>query len=360
MIVVLLATTACGSVAYRGPASSTRTISSVPIGIGQSPEPSSPSSGEIAGNVSYPAGSLHAQTVYAIAIDGSRFYTLETVFGQSAYTLLGVPSGDYFVFTTPWDLPGDRFQAGYTRAISCGLTVNCNDHSLISVHVAAGVTTSGIGPVDWYAPRDFYPLIPSGVPPARSGVPPYSSLGAPPPTFQDAQQAAVYFAQASTRARSVQSSTACPFNIACVWITGKHDGQAAAYFTAQAGSNGSTQNCAIYLISTSSGWHVLGGYYSLVCSLAGTPFPTVGGSGQIQVALGETGCVNVHSAPSLSAKVVACLPAGTAIALDDGPAYVPASNPLPQADLPWALDYWWHIAGRGWVVHLYVLTRHYG
>jgi hypothetical protein len=76
--------------------------------------------------------------------------------------------------------------------------------------------------------------------------------------------------------------------------------------------------------------------------------------------LGETGCVNVHSAPRLSAKVVGCLPNGTAVTIDDGPAYAAASPPLPQIDLPWALDYWWHIVGRGWVVHAYVLTRHYG
>ena len=357
VIGVVLAVGACSSPSggHRDIASSAR--AATPFG-----------SASISGKVSYPAGRLLAQTVYATATDGTRFYTVETVSGQSAYTLLGVTPGDYFVLTT-W--PGDvvsssagaepiyRFPAGYTRAVPCGLTVDCQDHSLISVHVAAGATTSGIDPDDWYAPRDFYPPIPSGAAPARPGVPSNSSLASP-PTFQDPQQAAEYFAQAYTRGRYVQFSGYCPMNTACVWITGHRDGQAAAYFTVQAGSNGTTQDCAVYLISTASGWHAQGGYWSPVCSSMGTPFPIVGANGQIQMGPGETGCVNVHSAPSLSAKVVACLSAGTAIALDDGPAYVPAPTPLPQTDLPWALDYWWHIAGRGWVVHAYVLARHYG
>jgi hypothetical protein len=369
VIVLLLVTAACGSVVSRGTASSSRLASPVPV----SGMP--PGSGSIMGSVGYPAGVLPAQTIYAITTGGSRFYTLETAFGQRTYTMLGVAPGDYFVFSITTNfLPGQasssarsqsgyRFPAGYTKAVPCGLSIACSDHTPISVHVAGGATTSGVDPVDWYGPNDSFPLIPpSGAAPVRSGVPDYSTVVAPLPLFKDLNKAMQYVAVAATTARYVQSSSACPVNVACVRMTGEHDGQAAAYFTVEAGSNSTTQNCDVYLVSTSSGWQGLGGYVwsSIVCSLTGAPFPSVGESGQIQMALGETGCVNVHSAPSLSAKVVGCLPKGTAVAIDDGPAYAPASPPLPQIDLPWALDYWWHIVGRGWVVHAYVLTRRYG
>jgi hypothetical protein len=372
VLVVFVAATACGSVASRGPASSARTSSTVS-------SPSNPppaNTGQIAGALSYPAGVLPAQTVYAIATDGSRFFTVETVFGQRTYTMLGVAPGDYFVLTiAPGFLPYDQvipslrpspvhepFPAGYTKAVPCGGSTACSDHTLISVHVMAGTTTSGVDPADWCWPQCSLPIIPpSGTPPVRSDVPNYSP-SEPLPAFQDRNQAAAQIASAETAGRFVASPAACPMNVACVWNTGERDGQSAAYLTVSARSNGISQNCVVYLVNRSSGWSGLGGgvFSSVVCSQTGTPFPIVGGSGQIQMALGETGCVNVHSNPSLGAKVMACLSKGTTVIVDDGPAYVPATPPLPQIDLPWALDYWWHLAGQGWVVHAYLLTRHYG
>jgi hypothetical protein len=367
VIATLLVISACGSVVSKGPASSARTPA-------QSQPTLSADSGQITGTLGYPAGVLPAETVYAVATDGSRFFTSETVFGQRTYTILGITPGDYFVLTVALNyIPSEvssaarmgsasRFPAGYTKSVPCGLSINCNDHTLIPVHVSAGAAVSGIDPGDWYAPMDSFPLIPpSGAFPSRPGVPDISTASSL-PTFQDPKQATTFIASAVTRGRYVSSSTHCPINIACVWSTAERDGQSAADFGVVAGSNGTKQNCAIYLVKNSSGWQGLGGnvFSTAVCSLTGSPFPGVGESGQIQMALGETGCVNVHSAPSLSANVVGCMAKGTDVAIDDGPAYVPAKPPLPQSDLPWALDYWWHIAGKGWVVHAYLLTRHYG
>jgi hypothetical protein len=309
-----------------------------------------------------------------MATGDSRFFTVETVSGQSAYTMRGVTPGDYFVLTVAPEAPyyhasssartGQvyRFPAGYTKAVACGLSVTCNDHSLVTVRVSAGATTVGIDPTDWYGP-DTFPLIPpSGQLPVRAGVPVDLTLGLS-TSFPDPKRATAYIAAAVTTGRYVTSSDACPINTACVWMTAEQDGQSAAYSTVVAGSNGITQNCAIYLVSRSSGWQGLGGDVGIdsVCSPTGPPFPGVGEHGQIQMGLGETGCVNVHSAPGLSAKVVGCLPKGATVAIDEGPAYVLASPPLPPIDLPSAtLDYWWHVAGEGWVVHAYLLARHYG
>jgi hypothetical protein len=386
-ILLLLPVVACGSVANRGPASSP----SAPANSGQSPSSNVPAdSGQIAGHLSYPAGFavgeagaptgvLPAQTVYAIATQGSRFFTVETAFDQSTYKMVGVAAGDYFVLTVApasyyvsnvaisaarRGAAAYRFPAGYTKSVQCGLAAGCDDHSLISIHVSAGTTTSGIDPTDWYAPMGALPVIPPAgdAPGYRQDVPdvPIGSLAGYFPdsmvTFELPLMAAV-----ATTSRYVAAKTDCPANIACAWTIGRHDGSSAAYYTVQAGSNGTTQTCAIYTISTSTSWGFLSGSASgVVCSSNGGPFPSVGQSGQIQMALGEKGCVNVHATPSLSAKVVTCLPAGTAISIDDGPAYVPATTPFPNTDLPWALDYWWHVAGQGWVVHAYVVARHYG
>src|SRR5262245_61145074 len=96
-LLVLVTISACGTVTSRGPASSARE-SSPPANTGQ-----------IAGNVAYPAGVRPAQTVYAVATDGSRFFTVETVFGQPTYTMLGVTPGDYWVLAFAVGfLPYDR------------------------------------------------------------------------------------------------------------------------------------------------------------------------------------------------------------------------------------------------------------
>ena len=44
-------------------------------------------------------------------------------------------------------------------------------------------------------------------------------------------------------------------------------------------------------------------------------------------------------------------PEGTDVTIDDGPNYLP--EPTPLADF--GLNYWWHVASRGWVVHRYVM-----
>ena len=136
-VALLLVTAACGSQVSPGPALSSRLAS-----------------GSITGSVGYPAGVLPAQTIYSIATDRSRFYMVETAFGQRTYTMLGVAPGDYYVFSVAPDfLPyqasssarsqsGYRFPAGYTKAVPCGLSISCTDHTPISVHVAGGATTS--------------------------------------------------------------------------------------------------------------------------------------------------------------------------------------------------------------------------
>ncbi len=64
-----------------------------------------------------------------------------------------LPPGTYHVIVYTvggGGFPGG-FAGGYTKAVPCGLAVECADHSLIDVAVAGGQHVSGVDPADWYA-----------------------------------------------------------------------------------------------------------------------------------------------------------------------------------------------------------------
>jgi hypothetical protein len=287
-------------------------------------------------------GGLPAQDVYAISTDGLRFYVTQTVPGQWRWKIVGLSAGPYVVYTTGRvervasgtysDNP--RFMSGYTTAVACGLLASCTDHSPVIVNVRSRAETTGVDTFDWYS-TDF-PLIPIAGPP-----PPF--VNDPPTTFPSAVTAAAYAGALATAARQVHSPSQCPVNLACFWLTSSHAGSGAAYYVAEAGANGDYMSCGLYLIGSGSAWQL----FASICR-ASAAFPAVGASGRVQLGMGESGCVNVHSSPSLSARVVACLTAGTSVTVDDGPDYLMTSS----QDL--STQYWWHLAGLGWMVHTYL------
>jgi hypothetical protein len=339
-------------------ASPARTSDTPTVQASTPPPPAS--NGSIEGVVGYPADLLLAQAVYAVATDGSRYYYVETIgFGRpfsrddperGAYRLLGVAPGEYFVLTAVRDLADPRmasgtpkarhFDAAYTKSVQCGLTVSCTDHSLVPVHVSPGATVIGIDPGDWYVNNANYPVIPGAGPPGLD-------LGTPPAAFQTPKQAAVYFAQLKTSARYVQSSADCQVNRSCLWFTAEHERSTSAYFTSEAGTNGLFRICTFYLTNTPSGWQ----YFDSNCRRVGTAFPAVGSTGRLVIGFGGTGCIDIHAAPGLTTKVITCLPENTAVTIDEGPDYLPESTPSPD----FGLNFWWHVARRGWVAHRYVM-----
>jgi hypothetical protein len=211
----------------------------------------------------------------------------------------------------------------------------------VSVHVSRGAKVTGIDPGDWYVNNATYPVIPGGGPPGLE-------LQTPPPAFHIPKQAAVYFAQLKTSARIVQSSADCQVNRSCLWLTSEHVATAAAYFTSEAGTNGSFRICTFYLTSMSSAWQ----YFDSNCRRVATAFPALGSSGRLMIGFGGTGCIRIHAAPGPTAKVVSCLPENTDVTIDDGPYYLPESTPSPEI----GLNFWWHLARRGWVAHRYLMN----
>src|SRR6266542_426664 len=133
---------ACGGTASptgAGAASGVRATLGSPAPAGQA--------GAISGHLGYPSEFLPGLGVYAISVDGARYYKVESASYQPQYTMVGVPAGDYYVYAAsrwPIGFPQERFGAAYTTAVPCGVKVGCDDHSPITVHVTAGSTTPDV------------------------------------------------------------------------------------------------------------------------------------------------------------------------------------------------------------------------
>jgi hypothetical protein len=135
--------------------------------------------------------------------------------------------------------------------------------------------------------------------------------------------------------------TACPASATkCLAIQSEVDGDHAAYFRAHVGSSKEWAACFIYAFQDATGWHFL----DMVCAgpESGVSWPDVGEIDYVFVTAGT--CANARATPGLTAKVVACLSAGTTVSIDGGPDYV--VEPLPRVS-----HMWWHIQGKGWMAH---------
>ncbi len=75
---------------------------------------------------------------------------------------------------------------------------------------------------------------------------------------------------------------------------------------------------------------------------SGVFWPDVGSIDYVFVPVGS--CANLRAAPGLSSKVVGCLPADTMVTVDGGPDYVIERAPAIS-------HLWWHIQGKGWMAH---------
>lgn len=115
--------------------------------------------GSISGSLGYPSEAIPELEVFAFNIeDQTKYYSVKTSVNQQNFTLENVNPGSYYIVA--YALGFNGLAGGYTKAIPCGLTVDCTDHSLISVEVDAGVDTSNIEVRDWYAPEGSFPKKP--------------------------------------------------------------------------------------------------------------------------------------------------------------------------------------------------------
>ena len=114
--------------------------------------------GIIKGVLGYPSEGIPPLEVYAISsTDDSKFFFIKTTQNQSVFEIENVDPGTYYVLA----YTESNFAGGWTKAVPCGLTVDCNDHSLTSVVVKAGEATIGVEVKDWYAPENTFPPRPN-------------------------------------------------------------------------------------------------------------------------------------------------------------------------------------------------------
>src|SRR5262249_52042679 len=190
--------------------------------------------------------------------------------------------GDYFIYAVArFGSVQDHFAAGYTKAVPCGLTGSCTDHSPLRVRVDAGRRTPGIDPSDWYPDRAQFPLIPDGT----------TSIPAPPPAdFDSSDAAARSLGETRLVGRFVSGPSECAAGRACFWIVSKIDGHNASYFTAYAGSNEDLLRCVLYTVQEGDRWRQL----DFRCNPADQGVsPSLHERAHIHLGMGETGCVRV-------------------------------------------------------------------
>lgn len=113
--------------------------------------------GVVQGKLCYPSEYIPAMNVYLKSSNSNLVYKLMSKENQKTFTFKKVAEGNYvaFAFTTEatlLDLNNKKSKAsgGYTRFVTCGLSVDCKDHTLISFKVNRGKTASTINICDWY------------------------------------------------------------------------------------------------------------------------------------------------------------------------------------------------------------------
>lgn len=109
-----------------------------------------PLAGSISGKLCYPGSGIPPMTIYAAdQATGRSFKTHSKGPSDTSYRIEGVLPGTYVVYA--W-LDDGKMGGSYSKAVPCGLSVDCTDHSLIPVTVKTGQDAAGIDVCDWYGP----------------------------------------------------------------------------------------------------------------------------------------------------------------------------------------------------------------
>ncbi len=105
--------------------------------------------GKVAGKICYPGEGIPALTVYLKNTVTNAVLNMDMPANSTSYSFTAVPAGNYVAFA--W-LDGGKLGGSYSKAVPCGLTVSCTDHSPIQVKVEGGKGVTGVDICDWYSP----------------------------------------------------------------------------------------------------------------------------------------------------------------------------------------------------------------
>ena len=112
---------------------------------------------EINGVLCYPSEYIPEMTIYLKDINSQAIHKLKTKENQRLFKFSDIPRGQYFIYAytvekTSVDSNGSPSKAkgGYSKAVSCGLTVKCNDHQLLPIGLKDKIFRDTVSLCDWY------------------------------------------------------------------------------------------------------------------------------------------------------------------------------------------------------------------
>lgn len=114
--------------------------------------------GSISGALGFPSQGIPPLVIHAFKAGTTQSVaSITTTQNQMSYTIEDLEPGTYNVvaYTTDGALAG-----GYTKAVPCGLSVDCPDHTSFPVIITPGRKAVGIDLKDWYAPEGTFPAKP--------------------------------------------------------------------------------------------------------------------------------------------------------------------------------------------------------
>jgi hypothetical protein len=205
---------------------------------------------------------------------------------------------------------------------------------------------------DWNPPIDQVPPEPRLV--QYATVPPRAWPTIDIPAFSTAVDAAMYGAG---RSQYHSATATCPVvdpdrPPACLSFESIKLGTEAAYIKGQLGDGQHFLPIWIYLFHDAVGWHYLDAVTEPGTG-QGKP-PHLGQQDTIQTYYEGGGCAPVRIRPGIHQQTTACLQNGTSVSIDDGPAYI---DEVRGTDGVHEGLLWWHLAGKGWVPHEFVLPQ---
>lgn len=112
---------------------------------------------ELNGTLCYPSDYIPKMTVFLQEVATGKIHKITTQEDQRSFKFSDIPFGDYYAYAyaidqTQTDSKGNTSKAsgGFTKAVPCGLSVECNDHTLIQIKVDNEITKDTISICDWY------------------------------------------------------------------------------------------------------------------------------------------------------------------------------------------------------------------
>jgi hypothetical protein len=314
--------------------------------------------GEIAGSLRYPGGKHPELFVYAIRTDGR----LPSAFADHEFGRDVVLVDEPFAITV---VPGTYKLVAYTVAGSAGPHVGamgaiagCSSDPACQPHFAmTTVTVRDSELVNQVVIKDWN--LPSGAVPPEPRLDQYATI--PPaawpttdlPAFPTPADAAIFGME---RSEYRSATGTCPvlnpdLPAACLSFETIQFGTNAAYIRGKLGPAEQLSTIWLYVFKDVAGWHFLSQTVDPP-SGQGAP-PRVGQPDTIQTYYQGGRCADVHIGPGRQQKTTTCLGNGTQVSIDGGPTYTEETRP----DGVHAGSIWWHIVGKGWVLHEFLMPQ---